>query len=66
MIIDDKALLEDTIGIFVNHYGLDEIVVRKKLEEDINFMETMVTEMYSAQENYIAHKHEKLFGEQNE
>lgn len=65
-IINERALFNDTVTILTEHYGLDEAVVIRALGNNQSFMESMVTEMYSAQENYIANEHEKLIGELNE
>lgn len=52
-IINEKALLEDTVSILVDHNELDETEVRLFFKNNPQYMETMVTEMYSAQEGYI-------------
>lgn len=65
-IINERALFNDTVIILTEHYGLDEAVVIRALANNQSFMESMITEMYQAQSDYIAEKYEKLIGESNE
>ena len=57
-IINEKFLIEDSIGILVENFGMKEKAAKKLLNE--NAIAKMVNEMYTAQESYLAELHEKI------